>query len=97
MALQDGPASREIEPVPGIAAAGKRTVESVGATDALMDALELAAHEAERLQVRLPMPTDYQSNDQAAVTSRWQRLFAAGFLAKGSHMAMGLVWCQLRW
>lgn len=51
---QDGPA----QPRPGQsteagAAAGKKTVESVSAADALMDALELAAHEAERLQVQI--------------------------------------------
>ena len=48
--MQQGPAQArpgEVEAVP----AGKRTVESVSAADALMDALELAAHEVQRFQV----------------------------------------------
>ena len=52
LGVQEGPT----QPRPGqgvkVALAGKRTVESVGAADALMDALELAAHEASRMQVR---------------------------------------------
>ena len=43
----DEPAEGEVLP------AGKRSTEAVKASDALMDALELAAHEAERVQVSL--------------------------------------------
>ena len=54
MCVQEGPAAREAGQGTGIGTASKRTAESVGAADALMDALELAAHEAARMQVLCP-------------------------------------------
>lgn len=52
-AAQEGPAAREGNAVP-VGTASRKTGETVGAADALMDALELAAHETQRMQVTEP-------------------------------------------
>ncbi|KAK9805414.1 hypothetical protein WJX73_002742 [Symbiochloris irregularis] len=47
--VEEGPAAREGNQI-AAATAGRKTGETVGAADALMDALELSAHETQRLQ-----------------------------------------------
>ena len=69
--LQEGPAAREgNQAVLGSAIAGKKTGETVGAADALMDALELAAHEAQRMQVT-PAPCCCPQLDCSSLNKRW--------------------------
>lgn len=51
-----------------MATAGRKTGETVGAADALMDALELAAHDTQRMQVsNVPLR---QHLEEQTVTAR---------------------------